>query len=92
MPQIRSEESKSLRRAIQLPNIITQKGPHTRKMTNAASQGISPNTHHTAEYRWRRSELPEILLRVPKRIKVKQEPIVDSNKDSNNEIIVIEDD
>jgi hypothetical protein len=61
-------------------------------MTNAASQGISPNTHHTAEYRWRRSQLPEILLRVPKRIKVKQEPIVDSNKDSNNEIIVIEDD
>jgi hypothetical protein len=61
-------------------------------MTNAASQGISPNTHHTAEYRWRRSQLPEILLRVPKRIKVKQEPIVDSNKNSNNEIIVIEDD
>jgi hypothetical protein len=61
-------------------------------MTNAASQGISPNTHHTAEYRWRRSQLPEILLRGPKRIKVKQEPIVDSNKNSNNEIIVIEDD
>ena len=63
-------------------------------MTNAASQGISPNTHHTAEYRWRRSELPEILLRVPKRIKVKQEPIVVvvGEEGSNNEIIVIEDD
>ncbi len=84
-----------LRRAILLLNINAQKGPHARKMTNAASQGISPNTHHTAEYRWRRSQLPEILLRVPKRIKVKQEPIVvvvRDEEDNNNEIIVIEDD
>jgi len=62
-----------------------------------------------AAYRWRRSQLPPILLRDPKRIKVKQEPILlrDSKRikvkqepivviadeeDSNNEIIVIEDD
>ena len=84
-----------LRRVTVFLNINTQKGPHARKMTNAASQGISPNTHHTAEYRWRRSQLPEILLRVPKRIKVKKEPIVvvvADEEGSNNEIIVIEDD
>lgn len=63
-------------------------------MTPGPSQNISPNTHHKAEYRWRRSQLPEILLRVPKRIKVKQEPIVVvvGEEYSNNEIIVIEDD
>jgi hypothetical protein len=63
-------------------------------MTPGPSQNISPNTHHKAEYRWRRSQLPEILLRVPKRIKVKKEPIVVvvGEEGSNNEIIVIEDD
>ena len=63
-------------------------------MTPAPSQNISPNTHHKAAYRWRRSQLPEILLRVPKRIKVKKEPIVVvmGEEGSNNEIIVIEDD
>lgn len=71
-------------------------------MTPGPSQNISPNTHHKAEYRWRRSQLPEILLRVPKRIKVKQEPIVvvvgeeDSNiitiaDEEHSDIIVIED-
>ena len=64
-------------------------------MTPGPSQNIPPNTHHKAEYRWRRSQLPEILLRVPKRIKVKKEPIVvvvADEEGSNNEIIVIEDD
>jgi len=67
-------------------------------MTPAPSQDTMPTfspTHHMAAYRWRRSQLPSILLRDPKRIKVKQEPIVvviADEEDSNNEIIVIEDD